>query len=61
MVGTKNFEEQYILGSLIQDRLQKAGFATVRRDGLGSIVIFRALAAGDVGVYVDYSGTIWAN
>lgn len=58
-VGTKSFEEQYILGALIGDRLEKAGFRTVRRDGLGSTVIFHALEAGDVDVYVDYSGTLW--
>ncbi len=61
IVGTKNFEEQYILGSLIEDKLHRAGFHTERRDGLGSSVIFHALAAGNVDVYVDYSGTIWAN
>ena len=31
------------------------------REGLGSNVIFDALAAGEIDVYVDYSGTIWAN
>ena len=61
VVGTKNFEEQYILGALIEDRLREAGFATERRDGLGSAVIFDALASGDIDVYVDYSGTIWAD
>jgi osmoprotectant transport system permease protein len=58
-VGTKSFEEQYILGALIDNRLEKAGFRTARRDGLGSTVIFHALEAGDVDVYVDYSGTLW--
>ena len=61
VVGTKNFEEQYILGALIEDRLRARGYSTVRRDGLGSTVIFDALAAGEVDVYVDYSGTIWAD
>lgn len=61
VVGTKNFEEQYILGALIEDRLRAAGYSTVRRDGLGSTVIFDALAAGEIDVYVDYSGTIWAD
>ena len=61
VVGTKSFEEQYTLGALISDRLAQAGFATERRDGLGSQVIFDALAAGDVDVYVDYSGTIWSD
>jgi osmoprotectant transport system permease protein len=61
VIGTKSFDEQYILGALMQQRVGRAGFATARRDGLGSAVIFHALAAGDVDAYVDYSGTIWAN
>ena len=59
VIGTKSFEEQYILGALIGDRLDKAGFRTAHRDGLGSTVIFHALEANDVDVYVDYSGTLW--
>lgn len=61
LIGAKNFEEQYTLSAMIADRLGKAGFATSRRSGLGSSIIFHALAAGDIDVYVDYSGTIWAN
>ncbi|HEX3674401.1 MAG TPA: ABC transporter permease/substrate-binding protein [Rhizomicrobium sp.] len=61
VIGTKNFEEQYILGALIRDRLVQAGLGATERDDLGSTVIFNALAANDVDVYVDYSGTIWAN
>ncbi|MBN9557657.1 MAG: ABC transporter permease/substrate-binding protein [Alphaproteobacteria bacterium] len=61
VVGVKNFSEQYILGSLIERHLAEAGFSTVRRDNLGSAVVFRALTANDVNVYIDYSGTIWTN
>jgi osmoprotectant transport system permease protein len=61
VVGTKSFTEQYILGALIQQRLAAGGLASERRDGLGSAVIFNALKSGDIDVYVDYSGTIWAN
>lgn len=61
VIGAKNFSEQYILASAIEARLRAAGYRTVRRDDLGSAVAFRALAAGDVDVYVDYSGTLWAN
>ena len=35
--------------------------AVQRRDGLGSIVAFDALAGNEVDVYVDYSGTIWSD
>ena len=61
VVGTKSFDEQFILGSLMERRLREAGFKTVRRDGLGSTILFRALASGDVDVYIDYSGTIWSD
>jgi len=61
VVGAKSFSEQFILAALIEDRLHEAGYATERREGLGSTVLFNALAAGEVDVYVDYSGTIWAN
>jgi len=60
-IGAKTFTEQYILAALIEQRLSAAGLSAVRRDGLGSNVIFDALAAGEIDVYVDYSGTIWAN
>src|SRR5690606_7628078 len=60
-VGAKTFTEQYILASLIQQRLQAGGHSAARRDGLGSTVIFNALASGEIDVYVDYSGTIWAS
>ena len=61
VVGAKNFSEQYILSALIVGRLREQGAAVTTRDGLGSAIAFRALAAGDIDVYVDYSGTIWAN
>ena len=61
VIGAKNFDEQYILGALISNKLAAAGIASTERDDLGSSVIFRALAAGDVDVYVDYSGTLWTN
>ncbi len=61
VVGAKNFSEQFILASMMGDRLQHTGATVQRKDGLGSAVIFRALAAGDIDVYVDYSGTLWTN
>jgi osmoprotectant transport system permease protein len=61
VVGAKNFSEQYILAELIADRLRAQGLPVVIRSGLGSAVAYRALAAGDVDVYVDYSGTLWDN
>ena len=61
VVGAKTFAEQYVLSTLIAQRLQAAGLPATTREGLGSNVIFEALASGDIDVYVDYSGTLWAN
>jgi osmoprotectant transport system permease protein len=61
IVGAKTFTEQYVLSALIAQRLRDAGLTASTREGLGSNVIFDALSSGDIDVYVDYSGTLWAN
>jgi osmoprotectant transport system permease protein len=61
IVGAKTFTEQYVLAALMAQRLRAAGLSASSREGLGSNVIFDALASDDIDVYVDYSGTLWAN
>jgi osmoprotectant transport system permease protein len=61
VVGAKNFSEQYILAELMAARLERAGATVSRKEDLGSAVAYRALAAGEIDVYVDYSGTLWTN
>ena len=61
VIGAKPFTEQYVLAALIEQRLAAQGLQVQRRDGLGSSVIFNALASNDIDAYVDYSGTVWAN
>lgn len=61
VVGAKNFSEQYILAELLARRLERQQVSVSRRIGLGSAIAFRALARDELDVYVDYSGTIWAN
>src|SRR6201994_4036743 len=61
IVGAKTFAEQYVLSALIAERLRASGFSASSREGLGSNVIFDALASNDVDVYIDYSGTLWVN
>jgi osmoprotectant transport system permease protein len=63
VIGAKNFSEQFILAELMAKRLEGAGAGrkVTRKQGLGSAVVFRALASGDIDAYVDYSGTLWAN
>ena len=61
IVGAKTFTEQYVLSALVTQRLRAAGLSASSREGLGSNVIFEALASNDIDLYVDYSGTLWAN
>jgi osmoprotectant transport system permease protein len=61
VIGAKNFSEQFILAELMSERLKREGGAVRQHQGLGSAVIFRALQAGEIDVYVDYSGTLWTN
>lgn len=61
VVGAKNFSEQYILAELMAGELERAGARVSRKEDLGSAVAYRALAAGEIDVYVDYSGTLWTN
>jgi len=61
VLGAKTFTEQYVLSALIGQRLNAAGLSASPREGLGSNVVFDALAANDIDLYVDYSGTLWAN
>ncbi|UCC79987.1 MAG: ABC transporter permease/substrate-binding protein [Candidatus Zixiibacteriota bacterium] len=60
-IGSKPFTEQYILARLIADNLSRNGFNTDIRSGMGSIILFEALANNEVDCYVDYTGTIWTN
>jgi osmoprotectant transport system permease protein len=60
VIGAKTFTEQYVLAELLAIRAAEAGVAPEVRGSLGSTVAFDALVAGDVDVYVDYSGTLWA-
>lgn len=61
VIGAKGFSEQFILARMIGHRLEDAGYTVEYREGLGSAVVYGALAGGDVDVYVDYSGTLWTN
>jgi osmoprotectant transport system substrate-binding protein/osmoprotectant transport system permease protein len=60
-IGSKPFTEQFILAALFERVLEAEGAIVERRDGLGSAVVFDALAGNEIDVYADYSGTLWAN
>ena len=60
-IGSKTFTEQYILSEFLSLWIEnETGRPTRAVQSLGSTVLFDALRAGDVDLYVDYSGTIWA-
>jgi glycine betaine/choline ABC-type transport system substrate-binding protein len=57
-VGAKNFTEQRILGEIVAQTAEAAGVGVRRRFDLGgTFVCDAALRAGDVDVYVEYTGT----
>ncbi len=60
VIGGKPFTEQYVLTSLLEQTLAGAGLEVDKRTNLGSTVLFDALKANELDVYVDYSGTVWA-
>ncbi|MCP4007758.1 MAG: ABC transporter permease subunit [bacterium] len=60
-IGSKTFTEQYILSELLVGWVEnKTGLEARTVQSLGSTVLFDALLSGDIDIYVDYSGTIWA-
>ena len=59
-VGAKTFTEQYILSELVCRRIESAGRPCRAVSSLGSTVAFDALRAGEIDLYVEYTGTIWA-
>ncbi len=61
VIGAKSFNESEILARLIARRLSEAGFPTNVRTNLGSTVAFEAVANNDIDLYVEYTGTAWAN
>lgn len=61
VVGSKNFTESVILGELIAQRLEKAGCRVERKLDLGgTLVCDKAIIAGALDVYPEYSGTAQA-
>jgi osmoprotectant transport system permease protein len=58
VIGSKNFTEQIILGELLAQTLEGAGVPVTRRLNLGGTFICdRAVRAGDIDAYVEYTGT----
>ena len=60
VVGSKEFTEQIILGQIAVLALQDAGYEVDDQTNLGGTSINReALAAGEIDLYWEYTGTAW--
>lgn len=59
VIGSKNFNEQLILGNMIASLIENDTDLTVERklNLAGTSVVFNALKAGEVDAYVEYTGT----
>lgn len=59
-VGSKAFTESYLLAEIVAQVAEEAGEARVeRRFGLGGTgIVYGALAAGEIDLYPEYTGTI---
>ncbi len=62
VVGSKQFTEQIVLGKVIIQALEHAGFEVIDRTNLGGTAVNRdALEAGEIDVYPNYNGTAISN
>lgn len=58
-VGAKHFNEGYILGEMLAQTLEDAGFTVSRKFSLGgTLVCFEALRNGAIDCYPEYTGTL---
>ena len=57
-VGSKNFTEQFVLGEIYSQALQAAGYKVKKQLNLGSeLIAYKALKAGKIDAYPEYTGT----
>jgi osmoprotectant transport system permease protein len=58
-VGSKRFTESYVLGEIVTQTLNDHGRHATHKAGLGNTgILVAALAAGEIDVYPEYTGTI---
>ncbi len=58
VVGSKNFTEQVVLGEILAAWLEERGFPVARRLNLGGTALcHQAVRAGQIDLYVEYTGT----
>ena len=60
-IGGKGFTEQYIIAGVLSAELEAVGFSVDQRLGMGTEVVYTATSNDTVDVYLEYTGTVWAN
>ena len=58
-VGNKNFTEQYIVGEMIKQLLEDRGFTVELATDLTTDLLRGGMAAGDIDICAEYTGTAW--
>jgi len=59
IVGSKSFTESVILGEVVTQLIEDAGFPAIHRRQLGGTrVLWSALLKGEIDVYPEYTGTL---
>ena len=60
-IGSKAFTESRLLGEIMAQLLESEGFEVDRRLNLGgTTIVLRAIQAGEIDLYAEYTGTGWA-
>ena len=60
-VGSKDFDEQLILGEMMVAAFEEAGATVDNKVNLGGTSVARsALESGEIDIYMEYNGTGWA-
>ena len=61
-VGSKDFDEQLILGEMMVLAFEEAGATVENQVNLGGTAVARAgLESGEIDIYMEYNGTAWTN
>ena len=61
VIGSKQFQESYILAHMTSLLLEDSGYKTDVKEGLGgTFVNYEALKQGQINVYVEYTGTAYS-
>ena len=61
VVGSKNFTESVLLGEIVAQQLERYHIPVQRKPNLGgTFVCHRAIVAGQLDVYAEYTGTAYA-